>query len=117
MFMRMMIMHLDGPRSPMGRASVSNTQAPVAEQLAAPAGYAGAGNGHLDVVKYLIEKGADVHARDDYALRWTAVSHGPGQCVKHTGACCRATGRTRRVRGCGKWAFGCNASNQKIYYL
>lgn len=29
-------------------------------------------NGHLDVVKYLIEHGADVHANNDYALRWSA---------------------------------------------
>ena len=29
-------------------------------------------NGHLEVVKYLIEKGANVHADDDCALRWSA---------------------------------------------
>ena len=31
-----------------------------------------ANNGHLEVVKALIEAGADVHAGDDYALRWSA---------------------------------------------
>ena len=29
-------------------------------------------NGHLDVVKYLVEKGANIHAVDDYALRYAA---------------------------------------------
>ena len=29
-------------------------------------------NGHLDVIKYLIEKGANIHANDDYALRRSA---------------------------------------------
>ena len=28
--------------------------------------------GHLEVVKFLVAKGADVHARDNYALRWAA---------------------------------------------
>ena len=28
--------------------------------------------GRLDVVKYLIEQGADIHAWDDAALRWSA---------------------------------------------
>ncbi|MHA1353556.1 MAG: ankyrin repeat domain-containing protein, partial [Candidatus Heimdallarchaeota archaeon] len=26
-----------------------------------------------DVVKYLVEQGADIHAKDDYALRWSAA--------------------------------------------
>jgi ankyrin repeat protein len=26
--------------------------------------------GHLEVVKYLVEQGADIHAFDDYALRF-----------------------------------------------
>jgi ankyrin repeat protein len=30
--------------------------------------------GHLDVVKYLVEKGADIHASADHALRWAAGS-------------------------------------------
>jgi ankyrin repeat protein len=27
---------------------------------------------HLEVVRYLVEKGANVHADNDYALRWSA---------------------------------------------
>ena len=30
-------------------------------------------NGHLEVVRYLIENGADIHADDDYALRYATV--------------------------------------------
>ena len=32
----------------------------------------GAENGHLEVVKYLVENGADIHANNDHALRWSA---------------------------------------------
>lgn len=32
-------------------------------------------NGHLEVVKYLVENGANIHADDDCALRW-AVDYG-----------------------------------------
>jgi len=28
--------------------------------------------GNLDIVKYLVENGADIHAYDDYALKWSA---------------------------------------------
>jgi len=28
--------------------------------------------GHLEVVKYLLERGADLHAENDWALRWAA---------------------------------------------
>ena len=28
--------------------------------------------GYLDIVKYLVDNGADIHAGDDYALRWAA---------------------------------------------
>ena len=31
-----------------------------------------AAKGHLNVVKYLLERGADIHAHYDYALRWNA---------------------------------------------
>lgn len=30
-------------------------------------------NGHLEVVKYALEKGCDIHASTDYALRWTSA--------------------------------------------
>ena len=33
-----------------------------------------ANNGHLEVVKYLIDKGADVRALNDYALRYAAFN-------------------------------------------
>ena len=29
-------------------------------------------NGHIKVVKYLVSQGADIHAWNDYALRWSA---------------------------------------------
>ena len=29
-------------------------------------------HGHLDIVKYLLENGANIHADNDYALRWSA---------------------------------------------
>ena len=29
-------------------------------------------NGHFEVVKLLVEKGADIHALNDYALRYAA---------------------------------------------
>ena len=29
-------------------------------------------NGHIDVVKYLVDNGANIHPRDDYALRWAS---------------------------------------------
>lgn len=31
-------------------------------------------NGHLEIVKLLLEAGADVHAEDNYALRWAATN-------------------------------------------
>jgi ankyrin repeat protein len=39
-------------------------------------------NGRLDTVKYLISMGANVHANDDYALRW-AVGNGHLDTVKY----------------------------------
>ena len=38
-------------------------------------------NGHYEVVKLLLEYGADVHANNDYALRW-AAEHGHYEVVK-----------------------------------
>jgi len=38
-------------------------------------------NGHLDVVKSLVESGANIHARDD-ALRW-AAENGHIETVKY----------------------------------
>jgi ankyrin repeat protein len=29
-------------------------------------------NGHIDVVKFLVEKGSDIHAGHDYALKWSS---------------------------------------------
>ena len=31
-------------------------------------------SGRLEVVKYLIENGADIHAEDDYALKYSAIN-------------------------------------------
>jgi len=31
-------------------------------------------NGHLEVVKYLVEIGADIYARDNYALKYSAIN-------------------------------------------
>jgi hypothetical protein len=31
-----------------------------------------ANNGHLDIVKFLLDRGANIHAQDDYALGWSA---------------------------------------------
>ena len=36
--------------------------------------YYSAFNGDFEVVKYLVEHGADIHAYDDEALRWSAAS-------------------------------------------
>src|SRR3990167_1617176 len=30
-------------------------------------------NGHIHIVKYLIENGADIHAEDDYAVRYASI--------------------------------------------
>jgi ankyrin repeat protein len=38
-------------------------------------------NGYIEVVKFLIEKGANIHADDDYALRWSS-SNGHIEVVK-----------------------------------
>ena len=29
-------------------------------------------NGHLEVVRYLVEQGANIHANNDYAIRWAS---------------------------------------------
>ena len=39
-------------------------------------------NGHLEVVKLLLANDADVHANDDYALRW-ASENGHLEVVKY----------------------------------
>lgn len=41
----------------------------------------GASNGHLEVVRLLVEHGANVHADDDWPLRW-AVSNGHLEVVR-----------------------------------
>jgi ankyrin repeat protein len=33
--------------------------------------------GHLNVIKFLAESGADIHANDDQALRWAALGGHP----------------------------------------
>ena len=38
--------------------------------------------GHLDIVKYLVENGADIHAENDYALIW-ASNYGHLEVVKY----------------------------------
>ena len=39
--------------------------------------------GHLDVVQYLVEYGADITANDNYALRWAAAENGHLGVVKY----------------------------------
>ena len=29
-------------------------------------------NGHIDVIRYLVSQGADIHAHDDLAVRWAS---------------------------------------------
>lgn len=41
-----------------------------------------AGNGHLEIVKYLLEIGADIHVYDDLAVRW-AAENGHLEVVKY----------------------------------
>jgi len=31
-------------------------------------------DGHLDVVKFLVDKGANIHACDDFALHWASAN-------------------------------------------
>ena len=38
--------------------------------------------GHLEVVKYLVENGANIHGRDDLAIRW-ASENGHLEVVKY----------------------------------
>ena len=38
--------------------------------------------GHLDIVKYLVENGADIHVKNNYALRW-AIENGHIDVVKY----------------------------------
>ena len=38
--------------------------------------------GHIEVVKYLVQHGANVNARDSYALRW-AARYGHIEVVKY----------------------------------
>ena len=40
-----------------------------------------AANGHLEIVKYLIEQGADIHAENDWAIRY-AAEYGHFEVVK-----------------------------------
>ena len=44
--------------------------------------YWAAGNGQLDIIKCLVENGADIHAWEDYALR-CACSYGQLDMVKY----------------------------------
>ena len=39
-------------------------------------------NGRMEMVKYLVELGADIHAENEYALRWSA-KHGHLEIVKY----------------------------------
>ena len=43
-------------------------------------------NGHLLIVKSLVESGADIHFDNDCALRLTTVSKGPGRTLGYAGA-------------------------------
>jgi ankyrin repeat protein len=43
-------------------------------------------NGHLEVVKFLVEQGANIHADNDFPLRW-AAKNGHLEVVKFLESC------------------------------
>jgi ankyrin repeat protein len=47
-------------------------------------------NGHLEIVKHLVENGASIHAQDDFALIWSAAN-GHLEVVKYLVIDCNMT--------------------------